>query len=97
MSIRTHLVAALLVAVLNPAVVTGAPIDEARSQLESALLSAIREAKRCGVDVDNVDVNSALQGEAYRITFIARGKRGGGAEVVVQRATARVQTSSCLQ
>ncbi|WP_421567091.1 hypothetical protein [Stenotrophomonas sp. PD6] len=94
---RTHLVAAVLVGVMIPAIATGASRGEAKTQLESVLLSAIREAKRCGVDVDNVDVNSALQDEAYRITFVARGKRGGGAEVVVERASARVQTSTCLQ
>jgi hypothetical protein len=94
---RTYLVAALLAGVLNPAMATGAPAGDTKTQLESALLSAIREAKRCGVDVDSADVNSALQDEAYRITFVAREKRGGGAEVVVERASARVQTSTCLQ
>lgn len=83
--------------IVEPAMSTDSALNSMKSKLESAISSAVQEARQCNVDVDNVEVAVSLVGSTYKIEFFNPLKRGGGAVVIVERSTARVQSRTCLQ
>ncbi len=68
-----------------------------KSRLELAVSSAISEANKCGVSMDDVEMSVSISGSTYRIEIFNPNVRGGGAVVIVERATTKVEGFTCLQ
>ena len=94
---RAMLVALPLTLIIPSTFAAGAEVDGESSILVKAIQAAVKEAKRCGVDVDQVDVSAAVEGRLYRIEFVERRKRGGGANIVIDRSSMKVKEAVCIQ
>ncbi len=97
MTARAMLVALSLTLIIPSAFAAGAEVDGESSILVKAIQTAVKEAKRCGVDVDQVDVSAALKDGLYRVEFVERRKRGGGAIIVIDRSSMKVKEAACIQ
>lgn len=71
--------------------------SDVKSRLELAVSSAISEAKKCNIRVDDVEMTVSISDSTYRIEMFNPNVRGGGAVVIVERATAKVESLVCLQ
>ncbi len=87
----------LLISTIPSAIAASGPGGGDSSKLVLAVKAAVLEASRCSVDVDQVDVTITLDGGLYRIEFIERRKRGGGASVAIERSSLKVKEAVCLQ
>ncbi|WP_312315871.1 hypothetical protein [Stenotrophomonas sp.] len=94
---RAILLAFALALISPPAFAVGAEVDGESSILVKAIQAAVKEARRCGVDVDQVDVSAALKDGLYRVEFVERRKRGGGATIVIDRSSMKVKEAACVQ
>ena len=83
--------------VLAPSGLASQRQGDVKSRLELAVSSAISEAKKCNIRVDDVEMTVSISDSTYRIEMINPNVRGGGAVVVVERATAKVESLVCLQ
>jgi ribosomal protein L22 len=83
--------------ILAPGVLASQRQTEMNSRLESAVSSAVSEAKKCNVDIDNVEMSISIVDTTYKIEMFNPRARGGGVVLVVERATAKVKSCTCLQ
>ena len=95
--IQISLVACFSMLALSPSGFASQRQIGVKSRLELAVSSAISEAKKCNIRVDDVEMTVSISGSTYRIEIFNPNVRGGGAVVVVERATAKVESLVCLQ
>jgi hypothetical protein len=67
------------------------------SKLELAIDAAIAEARKCGVNLDAIEMHVAIVDSTYKIEMFNKFSRGGGAIVVVERETTKIINATCLQ
>ena len=93
--------ACLIILLCSLSIITQGRASERRSnmksKLELAISTAVSEARKCNIKIDEVEMEVSIVGPTYQVRVINPLVRGGGALVIVDRETARVQKLTCLQ
>lgn len=95
--IKIYLMVSFCMLALMSSGFAGQECSGVKERLELAVSSAIIEARKCGVSIDDVEMRVSIDGATYRVEMFNPAVRGGGVVVVVERGTAKVESLSCLQ